>query len=97
MRLAGGIILIVLSLLSFGDAITTLSSPGRLSKIIFSLFLLAAGVVVIKRSNKAPTGSIKKCPFCAENIKAEAVVCKHCGRDLPKDEIQQASSPYEFK
>jgi len=25
-----------------------------------------------------------KCPFCAEEIKAEAVVCKHCSRDLVK-------------
>lgn len=24
----------------------------------------------------------KSCPFCAETILAEAVVCKHCGRDL---------------
>ncbi len=26
---------------------------------------------------------IVTCPFCAEDIKREAVVCKHCGRDLP--------------
>ena len=26
----------------------------------------------------------KKCPFCAEIIKRAAVVCKHCGKDVPK-------------
>jgi hypothetical protein len=25
----------------------------------------------------------RACPFCAEEIQPAAIVCKHCGRDVP--------------
>lgn len=28
-------------------------------------------------------GELRTCPFCAESIKLEAVVCRYCGRDVP--------------
>ena len=34
--------------------------------------------------NEKKRSGTKTCPFCAETIKSAAIVCKHCGRDLPE-------------
>ena len=34
---------------------------------------------------KKEQNEFKKCPFCAENIRFEAKVCRFCNRDLPEN------------
>lgn len=46
----------------------------------------------------APVGAAKRCPFCSEQIQADAIKCHHCGSFLdgrPADEPQRDGPPWE--
>jgi hypothetical protein len=63
------------------NMIEDLLQPRHWMILLLLLGLIAAAIALIMKS-LAP-GDRQKCPFCAEFIKREAVVCRYCGRDLP--------------
>jgi hypothetical protein len=51
--------------------------------VVGLLWVLSTGNAEQVAREKGAYGGMKKCPFCAEAVRAEAVKCKHCGSALP--------------
>ena len=51
------------------------------------------------QNNNNNNKKIKICPFCANEIKKEAIICQYCNRDVPKDIMNENKSigPNEIK
>jgi len=60
----------------------SITSHGHTKKDALRIKALIEAVQV-KQLGANDGGPTRACPFCAETIKAAAVVCRFCGRDVP--------------
>lgn len=57
---------------------------GIILAVVAAIIFLKGFDRIAGRSPKAEKSNpAKPCPFCAEDINTAAIVCKHCGRDVP--------------
>jgi hypothetical protein len=76
MRIIGGIVFVFIGLILFLTSIGDKNSAAMIGGLFLSLLFFVFGVFLFPIKGNSP---VKQCPFCKEDIKFEAIKCKHCG------------------
>ena len=99
---SGFLFFILCAAAGFGLVVLTSGAGGSGLAAGFAAFLAPVAGLVIALSTKnceqlavehGSHGEYKKCPFCAEPVRREAVKCKHCGSSLQDLSVAQAAQP----
>ncbi len=70
-----------------------------LLSVFFSPLLGIPVVLIIEpdENRQINRGTIKKCPYCCEIIKTEAVLCKYCRQFIPPKKTSSAEANHHRK
>ncbi len=65
--------------------VLTFTTGNDIEKVSSEFYATILACMQAVHTGEDVPNDIRLCPFCAEEIKKAAVVCKHCGRDIPQD------------
>lgn len=109
MSSSAALTLVLIAFLLCGVAAKIAGAKGRDELDFFLLSLVASPVVGILAAvlakpkegvvekRRLDSGAARKCPFCAELIRREAVVCRYCGRELVQEAPAAAPRGAHFR